>query len=462
MKPRRPTPVRLRLISLLRGSLVMLSALVGWAVSQSVPLQEGGGPLPADLAFTAPDGRLALLPAGETSVELLGIPGAVHAFPAFSPDGTQIAAIARSATSAQLVVFDLASEARTTPAVWWDMPRRNVIYFDWRDDGKSILTLVSDPATGFTMRQVTPEGHDVLARGAPLFWDQTTQGGLLVHAGPPGPSRLLLLDAQGEEIFEVENPGPFRSPAASPTGDWLAYAEWEGATRRLVVLRTPDQPGEANPTPSLSGTNDRRALGYSGLTAFAWHPTRDVLALTRPTSEAPHTFGPLGGLDAETGLFEAWTDETVIAFWWSTQGERIAVLASNGSGGGQVADAGLDTVLAGGAEFGLPVPSGAGVEAQPQQVQGSLSMRLGWLNPDGGDVTWLGNVQPGRTFFDQYVPFFDQYARSHLAWAPDDAFFALEVIDEQGRSVIGIFDAEEGTVRHLAPGAMPSWSPVLR
>jgi len=82
------------------------------------------------------------------------------------------------------------------------------------------------------------------------------------------------------------------------------------------------------------------------------------------------------------------------------------------------------------------------------------------VDVDSGATRWLATVTPSRTFLSQELPFFDQYARSHARWSPDGTMLALPVRNATGREAIWIVDVATGTLRELAPGAMPAWPPA--
>lgn len=409
---------------------LLAAAGLSAAVAQGLAQGAGDVALDTDLAYVAADGRLAVRPADGGAPALFGPDGAWHAFPAWSPSGDRVAAIRRTATGASAVVVDPA--AGGPPTVWFDEPGADVIYFGWRDDGAALYLLVNDPATGYALVEAGPDDATRLARGAPLFWDATPDGTLLVHVGGPGPARLFELDpATGEAGPPLAEPGVFRSPAASPSGDWRAYAERApGDVRRVVV------------EPTEAGDGPRRELGHVGVAAFAWAPDRDRLALLRPVTDQPHAFGPLGGLDAATGLFEPWTDATVVAFWWAPGGDRVAVLAVSGPGGGRVAQAGPARRVA------------------SRFVQDGPAFRFGVVDVAAAETTWLGEVAPSANFLAQYVPFFDQYARSHATWSPDGRWVALPLQGPNGARVVAI-DVADARLHDLGAGAMPAF-PGLR
>lgn len=465
---------RRALRTIVASLLLAVVAAVAWAQDAPLPWTSTDElRLPADLAYVGEDGGLTWSPAGPLDPRSLGRPDARYAFPAFAPEGDRIAAIEREGGRARAVVVTPSDgpSGTGTREVWFDDPAAPVIYLDWRDDGRALLLLVGDVG-GFTLRLATPDGAErVLARGAPLFWDQGPDG-LLVHVGGPGPARLARIDERGEVVATFDAPGAFRSPAVSPTGRWIAYGERAtGDVRRAVIVRDGAQPGDAG---GAAGGDDatRRALDVQGLTAFAWHPGRDLLALTRPLANVPHSFGPLGGLDATSGLFAPWTDAAVMSFSWSPDGRRIGLLATPAPAGQRIASAPAASQWvaarpAGGAAtpvgLGAAAPSDApdpDLRAVPRRVQGGpLRLPIGLLDPERAEVAWLGTVVPQAAFLNEQVPFFDQYARSHLRWSPDGRYWGLSLVGPDGRDVVALLDVDRGALHAIAPGTAPVFAP---
>jgi dipeptidyl aminopeptidase/acylaminoacyl peptidase len=429
-------------------ALLALAALLALSVArgQATSALRAAAPLDADLAFVARDGRLAWLPAGATEARRHGGPETEHAFPAWSPDGRRIAALARSRGGARVVVLEPGGGPGGAPrvATWFDEPGAPAIYLDWSRDGRALLVLAGDAESGFTLRRVDASGDAVLARGAPLYWDQAPDGRLLVHVGGGAHAGVRLLTPDGEVLRELAAEGAFRSPAVSADGRWLAFAErGAGDVRRVVVERASGGTGAAGEGPPRLGDDpDRRALDHRGLAAFAWHPARPLLALTRPLNDAPHAFGPLGALDADDGLFEPWLDLPVLAFWWAPDGRRLAVLAGDAPAPERVARA----------------ADGARLVPVQRRAPG---FRLGLLDPATGAVQRWTPVAPSAGFLRDRLPHADQYARSHRSWSPDGRLFALTTQDAEGRPTIAILEGD-GRLRELVAGAMPAFPPPAR
>jgi TolB protein len=458
--------------------ILLLAAVASVAPAQDAPLPWAADDevrLPTELVYVDGDGGLAWSPAGPPDPRPLGRSDARYAFPTFAPEGDRIAVIERQDGRARAVVLTppAAPSASAEREVWFDDPGAPVIYLDWRDDGRALLLLVGD-AGGFTLRLVTPDADDrVLARGAPLFWDQGP-GGLVVHVGGPGPAQLARIDAEGRTVARYDAPGAFRSPAVSPSGSWTAYAERvTGDVRRAVIVRDAAEADDAGAADPSDDAATRRALDVRGVTAFAWHPQRDLLALTRPLANVPHSFGPLGGLDAASGLFEPWTDASVMSFAWSPDGRRIGVLATPSPGGERIAATPVPpsrplagTWTAGTSGGGAPPAEGLAIAAaaraipDPRLLQaGPLRLPLGLLDPERAEVVWLGTVVPQASYLNERVPFFDQYARSHRSWSPDGRYWGLSLVAPDGRDVVAVLDVRTGRLHAIAPGTAPAFAP---
>ncbi|TVR91378.1 MAG: hypothetical protein EA416_09785 [Trueperaceae bacterium] len=428
-------------LQLLLAAIALTAGVVWSPVSaQAAPIDTPLQALGTDdagglIAFVTPAGAAALVdPVGGERALLDDGPGRSQ-FPAWAPGGSLVSFIAfgPGGGSAGLDVHD---PATGTSLRVFERPQESPIYHGWSPDGERIALLTSrSGGLGLHLVDPTAEADDAhagdagpFAIGAPFYWDWAPDGGsLLVHRNVLGPDAEVGRSALAAyDLTPTRAPaGAFQSPAVAPSGAWIAYASRDGAdTRRVVLERLAG---------SSDGDIDLRELPHAGLAALAWHPNRDVLAIQRPLIDAPHSYGPIVTIDARTGDLETLTDDLSLAFWWSPDGGTVAYLA--------------------------PVPGGGdGPERQVGlQVQaGSARVALRVVDVATGLRRELGRFTPSPLFLNQYLPFFDQYARSHSLWSPASDALVLPV-QGGGVSVLTVFGLD-GDVRTLGSGDMPAWN----
>ena len=95
-----------------------------------------------------------------------------------------------------------------------------------------------------------------------------------------------------------------------------------------------------------------------------------------------------------------------------------------------------------------PAPSAS---PAPQEV------RVVFVDATSGAIQAGAVVEPGRLFVDQYLTYFDQYATSHQLWAPDSSSILIPVDDATG-SHLRLVPRAGGTAK-LLDGVMGAWSP---
>ncbi len=399
--------------NLLRRSSVLL-VLLGCAFAQ-----EGR------IAFVTPSGELATLDPQEGEARILSSGEKRHQFPAWSPQDETIAVIGADAAGSFVQVYR--DEAGATPQELYRSPNEAPIYLYWSPDGETVSFLASDSQTALALR-LAPLGGEpyVLAGGQPFYWQwRADSGGLLLHIGFAGEeARLGFSDAGSDTLREnLAPPGRFQAPGIAPSGDYFAYAEVAFGGRGRLVVQSRD--AEAPVT---------RQLFHEGLVALGWSPADDRLAFISPPESAPHFYGPLRLLEAETGLLETVTDDPVLAFFWSPDGRHLAYLRPSSGAGQDVAAAGALRRV----QQGLPV------------------LELWLYDLDGGEGRLLTPFVPSPLFLTQFLPFFDQYALSHRLWSRDSRALALPVVTEGGVNVAVV--TLEGEVSLLGAGDMPFWS----
>jgi hypothetical protein len=76
-----------------------------------------------------------------------------------------------------------------------------------------------------------------------------------------------------------------------------------------------------------------------------------------------------------------------------------------------------------------------------------------------GDIRAQTTVRPGQLYIDQFLTYFDQYARSHHVWAPDGSSFLMPVVDADGSTRLVAF-FPDGSDPVAMDGIIGFWSPA--
>ncbi len=366
-------------------------------------------------------------------------------FPAWSSDGNRLAVIVGDIGGGRVDVIDVARDGE--PATVYRAPGRAPIYLAWSPDDRTLAVLANRAGGGLALDLVDVAGALVgeldairaFAQGAPFYWSWSRTGrSLLVHVDVMGPTRLA--GVTGIDAFDVRrslpDPGAFQSPTFSTSERYVAYATLTGGERNVVVVPNPELPAAGLFT---------RTLAHRGQAALAWRPGREQLAVQSAAAPAPHAYGPVDLLDVATGDVTRLTDDPVIASWWSPDGRWLATLSPVGGGGDRTVQASGDT-------------SAVALHVADRRVQrrGAL-LSLKVIDADTLQTRLLGAFVPSPLFVAQYLPFFDQYARSHRLWSPDSDALVMPAVDEDGVVQLAVFGVD-GDVIPLGPGDLPAWN----
>jgi TolB protein len=411
-----------------------------WLSSQSVP---AGTDVPAinRLVVVNNRGQIETIdPDGTDRQSLTQIAdGTRYQFPAWSPDGTAVAAIGATESGAGIYVFDdLSGVTQAEEASRYFSPTQLPIYLYWSPNSDNVAFLANHSRNTFGLNIIASDGAGdsrVVATGSPIYWNWAEDSEiLLMHAGETGSeARLVAIDSSGtEQTPNLAEPGLFQAPGISPGGRFWTYAEEAGrGVSTLIVAHT--------------GTGERRLVEQAGSVAMTWSPTAEQLAYTSGGVDAHPYWGPLRIVDAETGDTRLLTRETVLAFFWSPDGRQIAYLTLNNRQG--------DDVYAANDVRTQRVSR----MAQPVQQGGSGFFALSVVNVTTGQGLRLMNFQPTPIFATQFMPFFAQYALSHQMWSPDSSAVVLPVRNDTG-DIIMVVPVDGGAPRVVAEGDIAFWS----
>ncbi len=427
---------------------LVTAVLAGFAVAAVHAQGEAVAPGPLDpaglIAFVEPDGRMAVVDPATSIVTPYGGGLQRAQFPAWSSGGDRIAAAVADQAGGRVDVIDVAEGGE--PFTVYARPGRGPIYLSWAPGDAHLAVLAGTGDGGLALdlvemaraRSGDAEAIRAFATGAPFYWTWSPDGrSLLVHRDVLRPTAVVgftELDAFAVRR-PLPQPGAFQSPALSSSGRYVAYARQDASGGRAAVAAP-------NPErPEVGGTT--RSLSVRGTAALAWRPGAEQLAVQHasPPGALPH--GPVDLLDIATGEVRRISDDVVLASFWSPDGASLATLSLVAPSGDRAVQASVASAT-------------RTVVARPVQA-GGVTLVLKVVDPDTVASRTLGLFTPSPAFFGQYLPFFDQYARSHRLWSPASDALVLPALDEAGVPTIVRFGLD-GEIRPLTAGDMPAWN----
>jgi TolB protein len=376
----------------------------------------------------APDGRNLQtvtrdLPANGTTYESL----------AWASDG-RLAFSLRSDEDSALYTSEPDGSGQTR--IYSGGPEAVPFYLYWSPDSQWITFLTSS-RSGVDLHMADSRADDsseVIAQGSPSYfsWSPDSQS-LLLHIGgarrDSSAASLATFRPDSSALTELPDaPGVFQAPAWSPDGQrFLFVRETQNKTDELV----------------LAEGDNRRVLASSrtGL-IFVWSPRGDRIAFATPNLQDSFLYDSVIVTDLEGQKQRAVARDNIAAFFWSPDGERIAVL-------------GLDSTRLN--PEGRLVPVRGSVMPVPQ----SANVKLTWSVTNVADGTFVTfpPFTPTDSFL-QVVPYFDQYAQSLSLWSPDGRYLLFADTDEFDRPTIRVLDTTQPPLpaRRLAEGTLAVWS----
>ena len=355
-------------------------------------------------------------------------PDVIYGWPSWSPDGARLmfsgfipdpaqpaAALFTTDARGRGVTELFASPVGALNMVADDSPH----YALWSPDGRHVAFLAGDqgdlslyvaPGSGATEAQL-------IAAGAPLYmaWSHDSQS-LLVHRR----GDLLRVDPTvPSESIGIGSPSPvYRAPAGSPTEDMMAYLVGDEAGMGTLY------------TGRLNGSQPKPMAPTSGFASFLWAPQGDRIAIGQFFDPTDPYLRDIRVVDVATNatLTLVEREELVLAFFWSPDGSRIALVTAT--------------------------PSGDALQWQIVDSRTGASLRAVPFVPSSYLLTLL--------------TYFDQYSYSQQVWSPDSRFlvFAGGLPDSGGgpragqrTSQVFIVDVEANTPPvPIAEGHLASWS----
>lgn len=391
------------------------------------------------IVFVNQNGQLVTSsPTGETQRQLTGGDGR-YQFPAWSPDGNSLAAIATEGRRAAIYRFPDETEAALTEL--YASSSETPFYFYWSPDNETIAFLANHPRAPMALHLVGTDGSDdsrLVTTGGPFYWEWTAAGDqLFIHTGFAGDgARLTFIDTDGESSGDnIARPGFFQAPGISADGRFFSYAKEDGGASRIVIAD--------------AARDEKFAQPHQGGAALSWSPSGHLLAYISSGEPGGTGFiGPLRMMDAETGDVTLLSRDNVLSFFWSPDGRYIAYLKLTNEESDEI-NAGLP-----------PAPWGASSPTTAKRVQQNnipgFDLILIDVNTGEGRVL-LTDFQPSILFIAQFLPFFDQYALSHRLWSPASDALVLPIVVD-GENEITVIPVNGGSRRVIGNGTIAFWS----
>ncbi len=434
--------LRIAVVLTLIAAVVLLAAL---QVSGVVKLLGGSSnaTAPPRIAVVDAAGTLSTMDDRGGSLVPHPVDGVRFVFPAWSPDGTRIAAIGGATSDGGVYVFQARGEgnadptAVTAPLALYRSPDRPPFYVYWTPDSRQVTFLTTEP-DGLAMRVAPADASAaaaVVREGAPLYWDWIEPARVLMNVGAGGPDAFLgevgLDGAAGTPAASA--PGIFRSPVVSHDGTHRAFVIATGGSESIVI----ESPDGA----------ERHEIPIPGMAAIGFAPGGTSLAFIAPETSGPAIglpIGPLRIVDVASGAARKVLDGPIVAFFWSPDGRTIATLRLPGPDDDELAS------------IGIAAPA---LAFRPAATDSGYALRLVFVDVASGTIRSSRDVRVSDLFGLQLLPFFDQYALSHRFWAPDSSSILLPLVRDDGVVGIVVLPADGSEERRIADGEMGSFSP---
>ena len=447
-------PQRRRRIGLAVAVVALVAVgLVGlWSLFSVVRDTQPLGGDPARLVVVETDGGIATTDGADEILHARDVPGYRYQFPAWSPDGTRVAAIGRSGDIVTVDVFDADPAAGGEPTTIYESDERPAFYLYWAPDSRHVTFLTTEPNPDDIALRIAPADAsapaEIVRAAAPFYWDFVDSSRLILHTG-----------SSESEAFvgEVGLDGESLEGASIPSGLFRAPAIGGGGASRAYVTAASDDPAAGGQlVVEARDGSVRHEVPVGGAAAFGYDPTSTTLAfiaVDAPTDPpAPIPAGPLRSLDAATGEVRTLLDANVLAFFWSPDGRTIATLDLRPAD--DVPDPGQARLLG----ERLALSTGAALPPLAAATPG-IGLHLSFIDSETAAIRSERDLRVSELFAFQVLPYFDQYARSHRFWAPDNSAIVLPLTDENNLDHVVVIPADGSDPREVATGWVGFWSP---
>lgn len=408
-----------------------LTGLLGLLLSRRLSWDNALGriPMPAGLvnariALITVEDQLATVNPDGTDLRILTNGERSYQFPAWSPRGSSIAVLGSDSEGGGVYLVNDRPDAEVVEL--YQHPQDIPVYLYWSPDGE-FVSFIASTLEGIRLNLVSrdpdSQARAIASGETSFFWHWVPDGRqVLIHTGFTGfpDARTIMAfvpvdrtDPNTERRVIPEN-GQFQNPAVASSGNYYSFAKRDPMGRGWLLIETTE-----------SG-NTVWIRPHHGVVAMGWNPAEDELAFISPKQDQLNYYGPLKLASPTEKEPQVLVDDTVLAFFWSPDGRRIAYVT-------------LDRF-------------------EQDGFLNFVYLHLWVVDLETRQPRQLLTFQPSDDFVNELMPFFDNYAQSHQLWSPDSRYIVVPIVSEDGENQIMVVDSEDGAAHMVADGLIGFWS----
>ena len=345
-------------------------------------------------------------------------PGLAAIQPTWSPDGGRLVWTEVNQMSEVPEPFIVTSGPRGQEIDRLAVPVAPFYYY-WSPTGDKLAFLAGGPG-GSVDLGILDNGAHFIGEAQPYYFAWAPDGRTLLTHTDLKAVALVTTDGTATTLERTE--AQFQAPQWAADGTRLVYATGTPPAPGGVLAGAFQSNGQEIVIADTGGVILRGFGTFAGVATFELSPDGQQIAHSVTLDRKTFNFGPLVITDIDSGDETTVSQQPVLAFQWSPTGEALLYLASEG---------------------GIDHPS------------------FRWAVWDGTSSTEYAMVTPTPTFAGSYLPFWDQYSRSHSLWAPDGSAFVYSGLNEAGDSTVWVQRVGgEPEPQEVASGDVVFWSPA--
>lgn len=391
--------------------LLLVVVLLGGGALAWVLLRGAAGP--ARLVVMSDDTVRLIDDAGAEQLLAENALTSGYSFPAVSPDGRQVAYVAREGDASAIIRFDVASGARTE---LFRSQEHVPIDLAWSPDGAYLVFLIGGQLTAQIVPADGSKPPQLIAAGSPSYfaWSPDSARLLLHLGGHTVQGGHVAMFRPGDQLAQpiLGDPGLFQAPAWALDGQhffYVAQPPIEGAQPSIEDIKSDIMRVSADgKEPVRLAREDKSDL------RIIRSPVSDQIAYMVVGFDG---YGPLKLIDGAGGDARTLSQQGqhVTAFFWAPDGKQIAYLTHDGT----------------------------------FAPDGERTWHI--VDTASGAVRDFARFQPSQAFAGLQI-FFDAYSFSFSPWSPDSQRLAYGADDG-----VYVLDTVGGSSARKSDGGLGMW-----